>query len=129
MTTDSMDMLLPQAVAHHAAQRPNDPFVQEVDGAELSWGEALDTSLRWADALDRAGVEIIDGFEVVVDVEHPVRHETSIQGAGMHLQAYIHGDIVAGLNIDVRTKVSHYHVKFISVPKLRPHALRHLVVE
>ena len=63
------------------------------------------------------------------DVEHLVRHETSIQGADMHLQAYIHGDIVAGFNIDVRTKVSQYHVKFISVPKPLPHALRHLVVE
>ncbi len=74
MTTDSMNMRLPQAVAHHAGQRPNDPFVQEVDGAERSWGEALDTSLRWADALDRAGVEtgrpvvslLPNGIEAVV---------------------------------------------------------------
>jgi len=57
MSIDPMDMLLPQAVAHHAMERPEDPFVQQVDGRELSWGDAHDTSLRWAEALERAGVQ------------------------------------------------------------------------
>ncbi|MGI9595113.1 MAG: AMP-binding protein [Acidimicrobiales bacterium] len=48
--------LMPQRVAKWADENPGGPALRHVDGRVLSWGEAHETSLRWAGALERAGV-------------------------------------------------------------------------
>ncbi|MEM9655999.1 MAG: AMP-binding protein [Actinomycetota bacterium] len=48
--------LMPQRVAHLAAERPDAPALHHVDGSTLVWGDAHEESLRWASALERAGV-------------------------------------------------------------------------
>ena len=54
---DPMEMLGPQAIAHHAGLVPDESFVQVVDGATLTWAQAHHESLRWAHALERRGVQ------------------------------------------------------------------------
>ena len=48
--------LMPQRVARWAAEQPDAPALRHVDGSTLRWGDAHEESLRWASALERAGV-------------------------------------------------------------------------
>ncbi len=49
--------LMPQRVAKWAAENADGTALRHVDGSVLSWGDAHEVSLRWASALERAGVE------------------------------------------------------------------------
>ncbi len=55
MTFEHPD-LMPQRVAKWAGEKPGGPALRHVDGSVLTWGEAHETSLRWASALERVGV-------------------------------------------------------------------------
>lgn len=55
-------MSAPELIAHRAAQTPNTPFLHDVAGGTLTYEQLHTNALRWADALERAGV--VDGDAV-----------------------------------------------------------------
>ena len=48
--------VLPHLIAARAAEAPDRPYLQNVDGTGLTFGEAHDASVAWAGALQRQGV-------------------------------------------------------------------------
>ncbi len=56
MITDTDGILLPKLVEMRAEQTPDQLAYQEVGGEGLTWKQALDRSLQWADALQRRGI-------------------------------------------------------------------------
>jgi crotonobetaine/carnitine-CoA ligase len=55
---------LPQLLQAHAAKQPDKVFLQEVDGASQTYGEALAETRRWAAGFRSAGVQV--GEKVLV---------------------------------------------------------------
>ena len=61
------DVSLPEAVARSAERLSDKKFLQEVDGASISYGEFIEKSQQWASALESAGVQDGDRVATMLD--------------------------------------------------------------
>jgi crotonobetaine/carnitine-CoA ligase len=62
------EVRLPQLIAARAAAQPDRAFLQHVDGSSLTYGELLESSLRWASLLEGLGVGRGDRVVVMLPI-------------------------------------------------------------
>jgi crotonobetaine/carnitine-CoA ligase len=81
-------------VATWARKEPSRPFLRQVEGGELSYGEAHDDALRWAAAIGTLGVEVGD---LVVVMRRP-----RMEGIALWLGLAWLGAVETSINTDYR---------------------------
>ncbi len=68
------ELVLPHLIAKLAGERPDRPFMQQVDGPELSYAQFHDANLLWAGAFQRLGIEAGQNVAVMMPTRAEAYH-------------------------------------------------------